>query len=73
MYLPLALNFAMVSLAFGVHFDKRYTEAGGFFLWAFILFLGMASTGLATEFAITIVGPHFIAFFLVTWIVVNVA
>jgi hypothetical protein len=65
--------FAMVSLPFKVSFDAHYTYAGGFFLWAFTLFLGMSSVGLATEFAITILGPRFMAFFLIPLIIVNVS
>lgn len=33
----------------------------------------MAATGLATEFAITIVGPRFVSFFLIPLIIVNVS
>lgn len=73
LYLPISFLFAMVNLPFEVHFDAKYTYAGGFFLWAFTLYLGMASVGLATEFAITILGPKFMAFFLVPLIIVNVS
>lgn len=62
----------MVNLPFDIHFDAHFTYAGGFFLWAFTTYLGMAALGLATEFAITVVGPKFIGFFLVAWIIVNV-
>ncbi|ORX38840.1 hypothetical protein BD324DRAFT_576967 [Kockovaella imperatae] len=72
-YLPISFLFAMVSLPFKVHFGAHFTYAGGFFLWAFTLFLGMASVGLATEFAITILGPKFMAFFLIPLIIVNVS
>ena len=63
----------MVSLPFKVHFDAHFTYAGGFFLWAFTLYLGMSAVGLATEFAITWLGPKFMAFFLVPLIIVNVS
>ncbi|RXK34694.1 hypothetical protein M231_08046 [Tremella mesenterica] len=63
----------MISLPFKAHFGAHFTYAGGFFLWAWTLFLGMASVGLATEFAITIMGPRFISFFLIPWILVNVS
>ena len=65
LYLPISFLFSMVSLPFKAHFGAHFTYAGGFFLWAFTLFLGMASVGLATEFAITILGPKFMAFFLI--------
>lgn len=73
LYLPISLLFTMVNLPFRVHFDAHYTYAGGFFLWWFSSYLGMCALGLATEFAITIVGPKFIGFFLVAWIIVNVS
>jgi hypothetical protein len=66
LYLPISLLFAMINLPFKVHFDAHFTYAGGFFLWWVILYLGMASVGLATEFAITILGPKFTPFFLVS-------
>jgi len=73
LYLPISFMFAMVSLPFKVHFGAHFTYAGGFFLWAVTLYLGMASVGLATEFAITFLGPKFMAFFLVPLIIVNVS
>ena len=73
LYLPISFMFAMINLPFKVDFDAKYTYAGGFFLWAVTLYLGMASVGLATEFAITFLGPKFMAFFLVPLIIVNVS
>lgn len=72
-YFPLSFFFAMINLPFKLHFGAHFTYAGGFFLWWFILYLGMAATGLATEFAITIVGPRFVSFFLIPLIIVNVS
>jgi hypothetical protein len=63
----------VVNLPFKVQFDAHYTYAGGFFLWSFTLFLGMASLGLATEFAITILGPNFAAFCLFPLIIANIS
>jgi hypothetical protein len=63
----------MVNLPFQVHFGAHFTYAGGFFLWAFSTYLGMCALGLAVEFALTILGPKFIGFFLVAWIIVNVS
>ena len=73
LYLPISFFFAMINLPFKIHFDAHYTYAGGFFLWAFTLYLGMAAVGLATEFAITILPQKFVSFFLVPWIIVNVS
>lgn len=73
LYLPLSLCFAMINLPFKVHFNAHFTYAGGFFLWAFVMYLGMTSVGFATEFMITIIGPKFISFFLIPLIIVNVS
>ncbi|RSH94790.1 hypothetical protein EHS25_004596 [Saitozyma podzolica] len=73
LYLPVSFLYAMVSLPFDVHFGAHYTYAGGFFLWAFTCFLGMAALGLSVEFAITILGPKFIGFFLIPLIIANVS
>ncbi|WWD21471.1 hypothetical protein CI109_105957 [Kwoniella shandongensis] len=72
-YLPISFVFTMISLPFKIHFGAHFTYAGGFFLWWFSSYLGMAALGLSTEFAITIMGPRFIAFFLIPLIIVNVS
>ena len=71
LYSVVSLLFVMVNLPFKVHFGAHYTYGGGFFLWWFALYLGMAAVGLATEFAITILTAKFIAYFLIAWIIVN--
>lgn len=71
LYVPISFLFAMVSLPFKVHFGAHFTYAGGFFLWAFACYVAMAGLGLAIEFAITLLGPQFIAFFLLPWIIAN--
>lgn len=64
----------MISLAFKVPFNGGpFTNAGGFFLTAFLFYLGMAALGLATEFALEILTAKFVSFFLVCIIVANVA
>ncbi|BEI86554.1 hypothetical protein CcaverHIS002_0608410 [Cutaneotrichosporon cavernicola] len=73
LYLPLSLFFAMVSLPFKVSFDAHFTYAGGFFLFWMVMFLGMASVGLATEFLITVIGPKFVSFTLIPLIIANVS
>ncbi|TXT08647.1 hypothetical protein VHUM_02775 [Vanrija humicola] len=73
LYFVISFFFAMVNLPFKIHFGAHFTYAGGFFLWWIILFLGMTAVGYATEFAITIVGPKFVAFFLVPLIIANVS
>ncbi|WVW78515.1 hypothetical protein I302_100470 [Kwoniella bestiolae CBS 10118] len=73
LYFVVSFFFAMVSLPFKVHFGAHFTYAGGFFLWWFTCLLGMAALGLSTEFMITILGPRFIAFFLIPLIIANVS
>ncbi|CAD6581289.1 MAG: hypothetical protein TREMPRED_002975 [Tremellales sp. Tagirdzhanova-0007] len=73
LYLVISFFLAMINLPFKVDFGAHYTYAGGFFLWAFTLFLGMSSQGLATEFAITLIGPKFVSFFLIMLIIANVS
>jgi hypothetical protein len=73
LYTFVGLLFAMVTLPFKAHFGAHYTYAGGFFLWAFTVWLGMCSLGLALESAITILGPKFMGFFLVAIIIANVS
>jgi len=73
LYTLLGLLFAMVTLPFKAHFGAHYTYAGGFFLWAFTVWLGMCALGLSLEFAITIIGPKFMGFFLVAIIIANVS
>ncbi|WVQ72288.1 hypothetical protein IAR50_001838 [Cryptococcus sp. DSM 104548] len=74
-YLPLSFFFALVDLPFKVHFaaHSEFTYAGGFFLWWFTLFLGMSALGLTTEAVITFLGPRFMPFFLLCFIILNVS
>ncbi|OCF76878.1 endoplasmic reticulum protein [Kwoniella mangroviensis CBS 8886] len=73
LYFVISFFFAMINLPFKIHFGAHFTYAGGFFLWWFTLFLGMGAVGLSTEFMITILGPRFIAFFLLPLIIANVS
>lgn len=72
-YLPLSLLFAMVSLPFDVDFGAHFSHAGGFFLWVLTLYLSMAAVGMAIEFAVTILPPPFVPFFMIAWIISNVS
>ncbi|TYJ57462.1 hypothetical protein B9479_001779 [Cryptococcus floricola] len=75
LYLPLSFFFSLVDLPFKVHFaaHPQFTYAGGFFLWWFTLFLGMSALGLTTEAVITFLGPRFMPFFLLSFIILNVS
>ncbi|KAG8692181.1 hypothetical protein FRC08_009958 [Ceratobasidium sp. 394] len=73
LYLPLSLAFAMISLPFHAPFGTKYTYAGGFFLYFFYTYIGMAALGLSTEAMVTILTPRFMSFFLIPLIIANVA
>ncbi|KAG8782983.1 hypothetical protein FRC12_020254 [Ceratobasidium sp. 428] len=73
LYLPLSLAFAMISLPFHAPFGAKYTYGGGFFLYFFYTYIGMAALGLSTEAMVTILTPRFMAFFLIPLIIANVA
>jgi len=60
LYLPLSFFFSTLNLSCKASLT-RISHTSGFFLWAFRLFLGTSSVGLATEFAITILGPEVMA------------
>lgn len=64
LYAPLSFSYAMISLAFKVPFGAKFSYGGGFFLYWVFVYLTMASLGLATEFAIQILSPRFMTFFL---------
>jgi hypothetical protein len=63
-YLPVSLIYAMVSLPFNIPFGAKYSYAAGFFLFVAMVYVGMAALGLACEAIMTILGPRFMAFFL---------
>ncbi|QRV85261.1 nitrosoguanidine resistance protein SNG1 [Ceratobasidium sp. AG-Ba] len=73
LYIPLSLAFAMISLPFHAPFGAKYSYAGGFFLYFFFTYIGMAALGLSTEAMVTILTPRFMAFFLIPLIIANVA
>ncbi|KAF8310600.1 hypothetical protein DL93DRAFT_2084400 [Clavulina sp. PMI_390] len=74
-YIPLSFAFAMLSLPYKVPFGAHpgFGYAGGFFVYWVFLYLTMGSLGLATEFAIQILGPRFMTFFLLPLIISNVS
>ncbi|CAE6473964.1 unnamed protein product [Rhizoctonia solani] len=72
-YIPLSLSFAMISLPFHAPFDAKYTYGGGFFLYFSYVYMDMLALGLAIEAAVTIIQPRFMAYFLVSWLIINVS
>lgn len=40
LYVPISLIYSMISLPFRLPFDGKYSYAGGFFLFWFLIFVG---------------------------------
>ncbi|KAF8687626.1 hypothetical protein RHS03_09907, partial [Rhizoctonia solani] len=72
-YIPLSLSFAMLSLPFHAPFDSKYTYAGGFFIYFVYVYMDMLALGLAIEVVVGILQPQYMAYFLVSWLIVNVS
>ncbi|KAJ9098100.1 hypothetical protein QFC21_004429 [Naganishia friedmannii] len=72
-YAWLSLMLAMINLPFRLPFDAKFSYAGGFFLWWFVLWSGMMAVGLALEFTIVLMTPRFVAFALLPIIIVQVS
>lgn len=65
LYFVLSFSYALIGLAFKPPFDAKFGYAGGFFLWWVYIFMTMASLGLSIEFAMQVLGPKFVPFFVV--------
>ncbi|KIP12864.1 hypothetical protein PHLGIDRAFT_97603 [Phlebiopsis gigantea 11061_1 CR5-6] len=72
-YIPLSMSYTLVSLAFGLPFDGRFSAARGFLLAFMFNYLGMLALGLSLEAMITLLTPKFIPYFLFILIIYNVA
>lgn len=73
-YLFLSCMFSLINIPFKLSFGGMGLGYGaGFMTWWCFTFLGMCVLGLATEAVITLVGPQFVAFFLILFIIINVA
>ncbi|TFK54205.1 hypothetical protein OE88DRAFT_1732894 [Heliocybe sulcata] len=72
LYFPISLNYALVSLAFQVPFNRQFGR-GGFVIFWMLAWVGMTALGLAVEALVTILTPKFIPFFLVLWLIANVS
>lgn len=73
-YIPLAIMFSLINVPFQLPFKGMgLTYGGGFMTWACITYLGMVVLGLGTEAFLSLVGPPFIGFALLLWILVNVS
>ncbi|KAI0699407.1 hypothetical protein BC835DRAFT_1412597 [Cytidiella melzeri] len=72
-YIPLSLNYTLVSVAFKLPFNGKYTPTGGFFMMFLFVYLGMTALGLSLEAMITLLTPKFVPFFLFALIIFNIS
>ncbi|KLO05693.1 hypothetical protein SCHPADRAFT_716122 [Schizopora paradoxa] len=75
-YVPLSVNYALVSIAFNLPFGGSgtdYTHGTAFLLFIVTIFLGMCALGLALEAMVTVLTTKFVPFFLVLLIIVNIS
>ncbi|KAH8928050.1 hypothetical protein BT69DRAFT_1277422 [Atractiella rhizophila] len=70
-FLP-SLWVSLASCAFQVPFDRKFGDSGFLVFWT-VNYCAMLALGLATEAIITLTTHQFIAFFIIFWIVTNVA
>ncbi len=72
-YFFLSLMISLLNIPFKVPFGRTFSYGAGFMTWWAATFVGMCVLGLVTECAISLVGPRFIGFALVFWIIINVS
>ncbi|KAF8920999.1 hypothetical protein CPB85DRAFT_1372252 [Mucidula mucida] len=71
-YFVISLFYSLLSLAFQVDFTRTFGRSGFLVFWM-LSYTGMLSVGLLLEAMITLLTPRFLPFFLITWVIVNVA
>ena len=72
-YFFMSLMISLLNIPFEVPFGRTFSYGAGFMTWWCATFVGMCVLGLVTECFISLVGPRFIGFALVFWIIVNVS
>ncbi|OAX42269.1 hypothetical protein K503DRAFT_375112 [Rhizopogon vinicolor AM-OR11-026] len=72
LYFFVSLMFSLLSVAFGVPFDRKFGHAGYVVYWM-MSWCAMTALGLALESMITILTIKFIPAFLILWIISNVS
>ncbi|GAC71115.1 hypothetical protein PANT_1c00007 [Moesziomyces antarcticus T-34] len=72
-YFFMSLMISLLNIPFKVPFGRTFSYGAGFMTWWAATFVGMCVLGLVTECAISLVGPRFIGFALVFWIIINVS
>ncbi|KAF9447255.1 hypothetical protein P691DRAFT_707098 [Macrolepiota fuliginosa MF-IS2] len=71
-YFFLSLFYSLLSLAFQFNVSLKFGHSGFLVFWMLNL-CAMCALGLAIESMLTLLTPKFIPFFLLTWIIANVA
>ncbi|TFK35230.1 hypothetical protein BDQ12DRAFT_688429 [Crucibulum laeve] len=71
-YFVLSLFYCLLSVAFQLPLTRKFGHAGFVVFWM-LNYAGMLSVGLALEAMLTLLTVSFIAFFMLTWIIANVA
>ncbi|KAG1750623.1 uncharacterized protein EDB91DRAFT_699039 [Suillus paluster] len=72
-YIPMSLTYTLVSLAFGLPMNTRFSAAGGFLLMWMYVYLGTSTLGLAMESMLTVLGENFTPVFLFSFIIANLS
>ncbi|KAG1775322.1 hypothetical protein EV702DRAFT_973142 [Suillus placidus] len=72
LYFFVSLMYALLSLAFGVPFGRKFGHAGFVIYWM-MSWCAMCALGLALESMITLLTVKFIPMFLILWIISNVS
>ncbi|GAC97381.1 hypothetical protein PHSY_004966 [Pseudozyma hubeiensis SY62] len=72
-YFFISLMISLLNIPFNVPFGRTFSYGAGFMTWWCATFVGMCVFGFVTECFISIVGPKFIGFTLVFWIIINVS
>ncbi|KAG2126056.1 hypothetical protein DEU56DRAFT_983037 [Suillus clintonianus] len=71
-YVPMSLTYVLVSLAFGLPMDGKFSAAGGFFVMWIYIYLGTSAFGLALE-SIIILFPKLTSVSLFSLIIANIS
>lgn len=72
-YFFMSLMITLLNVAFEVPYGRTFSYGAGFMIWWATTFTGMAVLGLVTECFLSLLGPKFVAFTLLFWIIINVS
>ncbi|KAG7441803.1 uncharacterized protein BT62DRAFT_907367 [Guyanagaster necrorhizus] len=72
LYFMISIFYSTLSRAFQADFNTKFGRAGFIIFWM-LNFVGMLAVGLALEAMITFLTPKYMPFFIILWIISNVA